>query len=261
MSVNSVFSTDYSFNYDLLCNDYLDEDSKKFTHFYRYDPQTRQGKIIERTISCVYTYRLLDCARRTASVDEEGNEITGEYQIEFVDEMDFIGMCDCRRRKIKILSSLRDEDAFSVFVFELTNAISCKKYELIRDMVIRGELDEEGYACAFEYIEFYGEHFHYATMCHAAVVMGWSLRFLHTVEFTDFETHWKVRRETPHAEFYRKSYREMVAQIKGQIDAIPSPYEENKELLAQVDVFIAQAEEAGPLEWSEADFYPIKRDF
>lgn len=109
-------------------------------------------------------------------------------------------------RAIGINETFSADKIISLFVFELTNAISAKKFEEVHQAALKGKIDREEYAMKMEFIEFMGTQRHHQIMAYAIDKMGWDQSMdIYRDRDRDysFEDYFKDIKDSPHTEFYR----------------------------------------------------------
>lgn len=199
--------------------------------------KVRGTKLLEKALRNRDIKALYDQASDTPS---EGNKL-GPWKITFERDREFLASCNAIDRKIIIDANCSDDKALDCFVFELINAIVTKKYFKFEEKARKGQIECETYVLKVERQEFKNAILHSKIMRNAIQEMGWSnsldnygnyheelrkiveqsnnglkleLKDLHGKMFA---LHWFLAKNTPHANYYRKQWKEL-APISTQID-------------------------------------------
>ncbi len=116
--------------------------------------------------------------------------------------------CHFSNREIHIRSNISDDEALTLLVFELINAISFPKFTAIWRKTDQGQTECEDYVKEIERIEFEGTLIHHKMITEAIKEMNWSdkLDIYGGNALLDFETRWSVIKFSTHANRYRDSW-------------------------------------------------------
>jgi len=118
--------------------------------------------------------------------------------------------CDYMNRTIHLDPKLSEKMALAMVVFELTNAVSCRKFYDLSHRAFKGLIGCEAYAKGHESIEYEGMKIHRKIMSSTLAKMRWGDEVNCYGEVADcFETYWLNVRPTSHAEYYRKHWSQM----------------------------------------------------
>jgi hypothetical protein len=197
-----------------VCNNlssYFNQDSNKPTSLFCSEDERK--KILEKVLSVPEIKALYEQAE---AAPLRYPHLPKTWTIKFFKEnqFPFKAYCNSAKREIGILESASDNDKFSSFVFELTNAISYKKFDDLFDKALRKEIECEEFVKETERTEFQGSLLHSEIMKAAIKQMNWdkSLDRFKDHENIDFETVWN---ENIKYSFHAESYRYDFAEITG----------------------------------------------
>ena len=197
------------------------------------DLKIRSVRLVERALMSKDIWALYD---RASTIPTKGNAL-GSWMIEFERDREFEALCDFDNRKIIIDEKCSDDGAVIYLVFELTNAISFEKYDALREKVISGQMPCEKFVKKVERLEFKNTLLHSEVMKNAIQERGWSNELdFHSeyheklrkiveksngglrLELKDLhremcEQDWILRKNTTHADFFRKQWKQLAPSI------------------------------------------------
>ncbi len=126
------------------------------------------------------------------------------------------GACYFGLRTIVIESELSDDEILSVFVFELTNAVSTKKSVQVREDAKEGTVTREDFVKRIEEIEFDGTKRHHSIISRAVVEMGWDPSLDTYKDMSrEFDFYWPIIQKNSHADRYGKQW-DRIQSMKAQ---------------------------------------------
>jgi hypothetical protein len=109
-------------------------------------------------------------------------------------------------RTIFLAPDLSQSDFMTHLVFELTNAAQSPGILIIERMAQNKLIGRNTFALLIEKLEYVGLVRRNAIFKSAVKELGWDPQLERITQVTDFATHWKYIKDTPHAEAYRKHY-------------------------------------------------------
>ena len=171
--------------------------------------EERAQRILELALTSTAIRKLYDQANSIVYKNR-----TGPWKIKFVKNVNIatcVAACICEERIIKLNSSIPDPSAITYFVFELTNAVSTPRFYELADKALNGVIGCEEFSREFERVEHSGVLLHRQVINEAINEMNWNeqLDIYKDIIPLDFDEFWKIQKDTPHAEHYRKEWRGM----------------------------------------------------
>jgi len=142
------------------------------------------------------------------------------------------GVCDSIARTIFLNEDLSEEAAFSILVFELTNAIQQDKFKKICDDAFKKKIDRETFVKLHLEVEYEGAKLHHNIITNAIKYYNFSsdVDFYADYAKITFVIYFQMVQSTFHANYYRHAYQKLLEEKK-----------KNEKIISYVDKFIAVA--------------------
>ena len=171
------------------------------------DQSARAERILQKALSSTAIKELYD---RAVAMPRYDGTAGGNLHITFVTD-GYKGCANNSQRKIELLSSLSDDEALSVFVFELTNILHGPEFYAVYLEARSSNVSCEDFVRKYEQIEWEGCLLHHRVMQAAIKEMKWSqsLDVFSWEAKISFRVKWIVLQFSPHANYYRKCWRKM----------------------------------------------------
>lgn len=191
---------------------------------YALDPefiarQERAEKLFQRAMSSKH---IKDLYLEAMLTPHSQTKAIGSWLLLFKsDKEEYVGtggLCYNKIRTIFLNIALSDDEALSAFVFELTNAISTDRHQLI-EQASKGQISREDYAKQVEALEHEGALKHHLVISAAIEEMGWSEsldEYKHLP--ANFEADWENIKDSEHTEFYRRQWDLLQEDSSSEVD-------------------------------------------
>ena len=169
--------------------------------------QERGQRIFERAMSY---YRIKTLYLEAVLTPDGITGVTGPWILLLTNDVsakEFTAVCAPGIRCIMVNANQSDDEILSQFVFELTNAVSSKKFDPIYKGAVEGKISREEFAKSIERIEHEGDLRHHSIMRHAVNEMRWDSMMDGSKDIPkDFDVFWSSFKNSAHSEFYRNQW-------------------------------------------------------
>lgn len=136
---------------------------------------------------------------------------SGAWNIIFTDAPDFHAACYSQDRHIRIHSRYSDDEALTLLIFELVNAVHYPRYAKFDQLARENGISREGYAFNCERIEYDTLCLHRQILTAAITEMGWgknlfAFHHINPDKDVSFKEYWQRCQVTKHTDFFRRQW-------------------------------------------------------